>query len=157
MGNCSVSTSSIYTRFKDKAGLFDAVVAPVIDELFSWFKCKQEDFHQLNPEVQVKEMFSYSEKSSHYFTDFIYDNLKIFQILTLKSEGTKHATFIHNLVEADVEYTIKFINVRRKSNLISSGQLSLELLHMLSSAFYSGIFETLIHNMSREDAHIYYM
>lgn len=155
---CGVSTSSIYTRFKDKAGLFDAVVSHVVQELNSWYTSNQEEFQENCPlstedsNKKVKEMFLFSGEKINFFIDYIYDNLKIFQILTMKSEGTRYSNFINDYVEMDVKYTVQFIN-SLGSNIISTGLVTPELLHILSSSLYVGIFETVIHGMSREDAH----
>lgn len=45
--NAQTSTSSIYTRFKDKEGLFDAIVKPVMKEFEMYFSKKQEIFHEI--------------------------------------------------------------------------------------------------------------
>ena len=42
------STSSIYTRFGDKEGLFSAIVAPVVTEMRNMFLEIQENFHHLD-------------------------------------------------------------------------------------------------------------
>lgn len=155
---CGVSTSSIYTRFKDKAGLFDAVVSHVVQELNSWYTSNQEEFQENCPlstedsNKKVKEMFLFSGEKINFFIDYIYDNLKIFQILTMKSEGTRYSNFINDYVEMDVEFTVQFLH-SIGSDILESGLLTQELLHILSSSLYVGIFETVIHGMSREDAH----
>ena len=46
------STGSIYTRFKDKAGLFDAIVGPAADQLKDMFVEIQENFHSLDDSTQ---------------------------------------------------------------------------------------------------------
>ncbi|WP_353096143.1 TetR/AcrR family transcriptional regulator [Tissierella praeacuta] len=149
--SCGVSTSSIYTRFVDKAGLFEAVVSPVINELKLWYVDKQEEFHQADANIQVRDMFLYSNDKINFFLDYLYDNFTIFKLLTTKSEGTKYSTFINDFVEMDVEYTLKFVE-SIGSDVISSRRITPELLHILSSAMYAGIFETVIHDMSKEDA-----
>ena len=50
------STSSIYTRFGDKEGLFRAIVEPVAEEMRRMFLEIQENFHQLDDNVQQSEM-----------------------------------------------------------------------------------------------------
>lgn len=153
--NCNVSTSSIYTRFGDKAGLFEAVVAPTINELYSYFVEGQEEFHrQTDANTQVRNMFLYSGDKVNWFIGYIYDHFTTFQLLTIKSEGTKYSTFISDFVDMDVKYTVQFID-GIGSDVISSGRITPELLHILSSALYAGIFETVIHGMPREDAYIH--
>ena len=46
------STGSIYTRFGDKEGLFRAIVEPVAEEMRRMFLEIQENFHQLDDNVQ---------------------------------------------------------------------------------------------------------
>ena len=50
------STGSIYTRFGDKEGLFRAIVEPVAEEMRRMFLEIQENFHQLDDNVQQSEM-----------------------------------------------------------------------------------------------------
>ncbi|MBQ8935374.1 MAG: TetR/AcrR family transcriptional regulator [Oscillospiraceae bacterium] len=152
--DCGVSTSSIYTRFGDKAGLFEAVVAPVVHELGSWYKGEQEAFHQIDPNLQVREVFLYSGDKIDWFLDYMYDHFTTFKLLTTKSEGTKYSTFINDFVETDIEYTLKFIEAVG-SDVVSSGRITPELLHILSSSYYTGVFETVVHDMDRSNAHIH--
>lgn len=44
------STSSIYTRFKDKEGLFEAIVGPAASQMKEMFLEIQENFHGLDEE-----------------------------------------------------------------------------------------------------------
>ena len=152
--DCGVSTSSIYTRFGAKAGLFAAVVAPVVHELGSWYKGEQEAFHQIDPNLQVREVFLYSGDKIDWFLDYMYDHFTTFKLLTTKSEGTKYSTFINDFVETDIEYTLKFIEAVG-SDVVSSGRITPELLHILSSSYYTGVFETVVHDMDRSNAHIH--
>ena len=149
--NCNVSTSMIYTRFRDKAGLFDALVTPVLNELMSWYDGSQEDFHALASEEQILSLVQYTNEKMVEMVDFIYDHLNTFKLLTMNSEGTVHSTFLHDLVEKHVDYTMKYIDAIG-SDVIESGRITRELLHILATAVYTGIFETVIHNMSRDEA-----
>lgn len=148
------STSSIYTRFSDKEGLFNALAAPVVEGLKEWFLEAQEGFHQLPSNKQKQSMFKYSMDKTESLVDYIYDNSDILKILIIGSDGTGFSNFINDFVEIDVDYTLKYLALTQ-NDAIPSGRASPELLHMLTSAFYLGIFETVVHDMSREDAHIY--
>lgn len=150
----NTSTGSIYTRFSDKEGLFKALVLPVVNDLKTWFLDVQEEFHQLTDETQKEEVYKYSEDKMRAFVDYIYDNYDIFKLLITCAYGTQFSMFIHDFVEIGVEYTFKFTKATG-NDAFSSGRVTPELLHMLSSAFYTGIFETVVHDMTREKAHIY--
>ena len=61
---------------------------------------------------------------------------------------------LDRIVDIDVDYTYRFIESTR-NGAIEDGRLSPMLLHMLSSAYYTGLFEVVRHEMSREEAAAY--
>ena len=54
------STNSIYVRFKDKEGLFRAIVKPAADGLIERFLAVQESFHGFDVARQKEEVGVYS-------------------------------------------------------------------------------------------------
>ncbi|AEG59909.1 TetR/AcrR family transcriptional regulator [Desulforamulus ruminis] len=152
--NAGTSTGSIYTRFSDKNGLFSAIVSPVEEELKAWFLAEQESFDRLPSNQKKEKALKSSAHRINAFTDRIYRHFDIFKLLLTCSEGTPYADFLHELVEMDVAYTVRFIE-SIGSDALSSGRLTDKLLHILSSAFFSGIFEIVVHDMTREEADIY--
>lgn len=151
--NADTSTGSIYTRFSDKDGLFNELVSPVVEGLKNWFWKDQEKFDHL-PVNKKRNMFDYASNKIIEFMDYVYDHFDTFKLLISCSEGTAYEEFVHDIVEMDVKYTIKFIEATGNDALVS-GRATTELLHIISSAYYNGVFETVIHNMSRETAYIY--
>lgn len=152
--NANTSTTSIYTRFSDKEQLFNAVVEPAVSALQGWFKEQQENFHQLPMSAQVNHSFDYSLSLLDVFVDYLYEYFDLFKLLITGSAGTKYAEFINNIVELDVSYTIKFMEFTG-NNIASSGKITTKLMHILSSSYYSGLFEIVIHDMTREEAYAY--
>ena len=75
------STSSIYTRFGDKEGLFRAIVEPVAEEMRRMFLEIQENFHQLDDNVQQSEMGRYTSLHQMELLDYIYDHFDEFRLL----------------------------------------------------------------------------
>ena len=61
---------------------------------------------------------------------------------------------IDRLIDVDVKYTFRFMQCTGRSALADS-QTGALMVHMLSNAFYSGLFETIRHELSREDAIAY--
>ncbi|MGC4019258.1 MAG: hypothetical protein QM793_08600 [Muricomes sp.] len=51
----------------------------------------------------------------------------------------------------DVEYTLKFIH-DTSPELLETGRITEGLVHMLSSGFFTGIFETVAHDMDKKCA-----
>ena len=73
---------------------------------------------------------------------------------TKKSESEIAQEFIHNIVEIDTACTMQYIE-KTGNDAISSGRLTPDLAHLLSSAFYTGVFEVVIHGMAKKDAQRY--
>ncbi len=152
--NANTSTTSIYTRFSDKEQLFNAVVEPAVNVLESWFKEQQEGFHQLPADTQTCQSFDYSSSLVDTFVDYLYEYFDLFKLLITGSSGTKYAEFINDIVKVDVDYTMKFMHTTGK-DAVSSGKVTTKLIHILSSAYYSGLFEIVIHDMEKEEAYAY--
>ena len=55
------------------------------------------------------------------------------------------------IIDIDVKYTFRFMQCTGRGAL-TDDQTGALMVHMLSNAFYSGLFETIRHELSREDA-----
>lgn len=149
--NANTSTSSIYTRFQDKAGLFHAIVSPIAQKFISAFQQIQEAFHQSDPTQQADTVYEYSSSSSDNMIHYIYDHYDVFKLLLTCSPDHKGDDFINQIVNIEVDYTLKYLDII-KENIPSKYSISKNLLHIISSAYFSGLFEIVLHNMSKEEA-----
>ena len=145
------STSSIYTRFGDKEGLFRAIVEPAAEEMKRMFLAIQENFDQLDDSVQQSEMGQYTSLHQMELLDYIYDHFDEFKLLLTSGENSTYQEFLHRVVEIDNQCTMRYIQASG-NDAISSGRLTPELSHLLSSAFYTGMFEVVIHDMPKDQA-----
>ena len=148
------STGSIYTRFHNKEGLFHAMVYPVVEELKEWFLRMQESFHQLDADYQKENMFYYSGTEAERLVSYIYDHYDVFKLLLECSEGTEFSDFLNQLVEIEMEYTVKYMEAT-KDDALKNEMITTEFLHIVTSAYFSGIFEMVRHDMKREDGMLY--
>ena len=147
------STGSIYTRFGDKEGLFRAIAEPVVDQFKAMFRRVQEDFHQLSEEEQRADMGQYTARHQEEMLDYIYDHLAEFKILVTNG-GERYDEFMHRVVELNSATTYRYIEAVG-SDAVTAGRLTPELMHMISSACFSGIFEAVAHDMGRDEAKAY--
>ena len=67
------------------------------------------------------------------------------------SNGTKYNNYIHDLVVQDIIWTEEFFKILKAKNKIR-GNISKELHHMIISAYFTAAFETVVHDMKREEA-----
>ena len=148
------STGSIYTRFKDKAGLFDAIVGPAADQLKDMFVEIQENFHSLDDSTQEAEMGDYTSRHQMEMLEYIYDYFDEFRLLLDCSDGTRFSGFVDELVDIEVEYTYKYMEVINCES-VKSGVVTEDFIHIIVTAYFNGMFEVVRHNMSRDDARKY--
>lgn len=152
--NAGTSTGSIYTRFGDKNGLFEALVSSGAKELKDLYLSAQVEFSELSGKQQKETVNEYSTDRFQNFIEYIYDHFDEVKLLITCSEGTAYSDFVHSLVEIDIEYTKKYISAIG-NDALSSGRATPELMHIISSALFSGIFEIVVHDMPRKKADWY--
>lgn len=152
--NANTSTNSIYVRFKDKEGLFSAIVEPVMNALMDMFRNVQETFHGFDDEIQRSQMGQYSSNEMMKMIDYIYDHLDEFHLLLDASYGTRFQNFVDEFVRIETEYTYKWMEATG-CRLEIDDDVTRNLLHIVDTSYFEGVFEVIRHDMSREEAKKY--
>ncbi len=149
-----ITAAGLYRHFADKEAMFASLIEPAATELMQLYIRMHQEFEALPRDVQLDTVFNHDSDSIERFTAYIYDHFDAFKLLVTCAEGTKYADYIDELVRIEVESTLKFIEVTGNS-AISSGKLTPELLHIISNALLSAIFEVVRHDMPRQAAQGY--
>ena len=147
----NTSTGSIYTRFGDKEGLFCAIVEPAANGLKNMFLEIQQKFHSFDKEAQLAEMGQYTSLHQMEMLDYIYDHFDVFRLLLDCAEGTQFSRFVEELVEIEVDYTYKYMEVIGCKS-VKSGLVTEEFVHIVVTAYFNGMFEVVRHNMDKASA-----
>jgi AcrR family transcriptional regulator len=145
---------AFYGYYPDKASLFDALVEPALVGLIAQYKDALTKFHNL---IDAENTISTRKMSADYlkhFLGYIYDHFDAFKLILCCSDGTKHANFIHDIVNMEAEETQKYYSKLEALEKVE-GTVSKELRHMITSAYFTAIFETVVHDMPRERAYSY--
>ena len=148
------TTGSIYTRFGDKEGLFHALVDDTISELLAWFREGQQQFAEKPSAEQTSEVFTYRPDLWDQLVDFIYAHWDVFRLLVRCNDNNYYEEMLNQIIEIETTYTYRFIETTG-NDVVSSGKLSSMMIHILSNAFYSGLFEVVRHEMPQDEAHQY--
>ena len=96
----------------------------------------------------------FSSKSSgcvHWMVDYICAHREPVKLLLCRAEGTSYEHFVHNMVEAEVEYTQRYMEVLRRLGR-DIPVLDKSLCHIIASGMFNGIFEIVVHDMPRDQA-----
>ena len=148
------STGAIYTRFGDKDGLFHALVDEPVNELISWIEEGQQEFSMKPGNEQKENVFSYKPEVWEQLVEYLYEHWDVFRLLVRCSDINCYETMLNRLVDFEVKYTYKFLN-STNNDALKTGKLTPMLIHMLSNAYYSGLFEVVRHEMKKEEALAY--
>lgn len=147
------TTGSIYSRFRDKEGLFGAIVEPAVDGLIQIFLKIQKEFHAVKAEDQPRLMEKYVSSSMDEMLDYVYDRFEEFQLLLDASYGTRYQDFVEQLVDIETEYTYKYMEAT--AFLQDGSEITEEFVHITARAMFDSMFEVVRHRMDRETARKY--
>ncbi len=149
-----VTTGAFYGYYKSKEELFDALVGEQAKYVFKIFDTTLGNFNKLSGEEQTKRMTDISGDAMLQMLDYIYDYYDKFKLLILCSEGTQYVDFIHQLVLKETASTYAYIETLKQMG-INIKPINNNLIHMVSSGLFTGAFETIVHDMPKEEAREY--
>lgn len=152
--NAETSTSSIYIRFGDKDGLLLYITKPVTDGFIGIYKAVQQDFSELPSDVQSETVNEYSTNGMFKLIDYIYDNFDVFRIPLDSSCDKFFRVFEHELIDIELDYTLKFMEAVGCRSL-DEKKVTPDFLHIVISCFFNGFFEPVRHSMTKDEAYRY--
>lgn len=149
--NAGVTTGAFYGYFSCKEALFASIVEPHAAALMGRFMEAQTSFAGRPKAEQPEHMGEDSESCLDWMVDYICQNREPVKLLLCRAEGTGYESFVHNMVEVEVEYTLRYMEVlRRLGRRVPT--LSRSLCHIIASGMFNGLFEVVIHDMPYEQA-----
>ncbi len=119
--------------------------------LMSRFMEAQTTFADLPEEEQPKHMGVESRDHVAWMVGYICQHREPVKLLLCCAEGTSYEHFVHNMVEVEVEYTLRYMGVLRRMGR-DIPQMSRSLCHIIASGMFNAIFEVVIHDMPYEQA-----
>lgn len=156
------SPRAIYTRFKNKEALFEAVINPAYSDFMKLFK---------NDKIiywENAEKGTLPEKPEEYYIkylDFAYKHKKQFQLLLTCAKGSRFENFTEKLAQLDLDYLQTHLpHVLNNQKNLSSDLLknwgisdsSRKLFfESITYSFYQNLFIPFIKEMPYEDAKDY--
>lgn len=140
-----VSTNSIYTRFKDKAGLFEALVKPAADGLMDLYIQRVNQASEcMNPNEAVSSGNEGTDEVLHY----IYEHFAAFQLIFCRSVGTSYESYFDRLAEIEESYYREFA----KKYAAPGVHISDFFIHVKCRTGWQYVYEIVSHTLSYEEA-----
>lgn len=146
-----ITTGAYYRHFEDKEALFSALVEPVVNGLQKRYDAAEDRSFDYISGHNMTELWDVSVGTMEEFIDFIFDHFDEFKLLLRCSDGTKYVDFIDWMAEREVQDTLKMYDALDEKG-IEHKRLSMKELHMLNHAYYACIFETVLHDYTKEEA-----
>ena len=157
VNNSGVTTGAFYGYFSSKEALFNAIVEPHAAALMGRFMEAQTTFAELPEKEQPEHMGLESGRCVDWMGGHICahpgaaTSREPVKLLLCCAEGTSYEHFVHNMVEVEVEYTQRYMEVLRRLGR-DIPVLDKSLCHIIASGMFNGIFEIVVHDMPRDQA-----
>ena len=149
--NAGVTTGAFYGYFSSKEALFASIVEPHAAALMGRFMQAQTGFAELPEKEQPAHMGESSGRYVEWMVDYICQHREPVKLLLCRADGTSYEHFIHNMVEVEVESTLRYMELLRRLGK-DIPPLNRSLCHIIASGMFNGLFEIVIHDMPREQA-----
>lgn len=146
-----VTTGALYKRFSGKDALFEAVVSSTLSDIEKLTEeVEQYDYKRLD-QNDMQAVWDMSEETLRSYVIFIYEHFDGLKLLLCCSEGSGYSNFLHDFVTEHSKRTITFANAAFEKGFVEE-QIDKDEVHMLMTAFWSTLFEPVIHGYSKEKA-----
>ena len=145
---CGLTAAGLYRHCRDKADLFDLLVAPAIGQLNAWM---EDHLARYLTAVREDGALQWQDSWIDMMREVVYPRAEDYHLLLTCSSGTKYESFLHDLTQAAQKRTLQYLPVLREKGLavreISPGEL-----HLLFSAYVTALFEPVIHRYSLDES-----
>lgn len=152
--NAGVTTGAFYRYYDSKEALFSALVDEHAGYVLNLFHSTVDNFEKLPGNTQTEKMLETSDGCLIKLLDYIYDHYDAFKLLIKCAEGTSYTDFSHQLVVREVDSAYTYMKTLADMGY-EVEPLNKDLVHMIASGLFAGIFETVVHDMPKTEAKNY--
>lgn len=134
--------------------LFDVLVEEPARVLEERYRAIQKGFADQPVDAQVQTLPEVSDEGYSWMVEYIYDHFDAFKLIVCCSTGTRYEHYLDVLTEIEVNSSIVLME-KMKAAGYHLEELDENLIHMVASSMFNGMFETVRHDMPREKANSY--
>ena len=150
----SVTTGALYRYYTDKESLFDVLVEEPARVLEERYRAIQRNFADQPVKDQVQTLPEVSDEGHSWMVEYIYDHFDAFKLIACCSTGTRYEHYLDALIEIEVNASHLLMEKMQREGL-NVLPLDEDMVHILASALFNGLFETVRHDTPKEKAVAY--
>ena len=146
---CDMTAAGLYRHCRDKAGLFEELVAPSVEKINAWLEA------HINRSIRTMEedkIDLWKDSEIDMMRDLIYPNMEEYRLLLTKAQGSPYENFLHDLTQRHQDQMLSFLPMLRERGY-ASRPIDAKELHLLLSAYTTAMFEPVVHGYSKEEAY----
>ena len=117
--DAGVTTGALYKRYKGKADLFEAVVAPTLADIRALEEEAKRRDYALMDDKNLRELWALSEDIHRQWMIYFYERYEGMRLLLCCAEGTAYANFLHDFVARNTALCMEFVNEARRRVLVA--------------------------------------
>lgn len=144
-GSSGVSTNSIYTRFKDKEGLFKAIVDDAAAGLMNIYL---ESIQKAKESTNLDQACLEGGQGTNFVLDYVYQHLQEFKLIFCCSAGTEYEDYLDRLGEIEESYYLEFVRKYGQDKMT----VDPFFIHVFCRAGWQTIYEVVMHNRTYKEA-----
>lgn len=145
---CGMTAAGIYRHCRDKADLFDQLVAPAVNRLYGWLEGHVGRYMQA---VEGDGDVLWKDTEIDLMREVVYPSMEDYRLLLACAQGTKYADFLHDLAEYNQVTMERYLPMLRAKGY-PVRDIGSEELHLLLSAYTTALFEPVVHGYPLDEA-----
>ncbi|WP_029409128.1 TetR/AcrR family transcriptional regulator [Treponema pedis] len=148
-----LTTGAIYNLFKNKDGVFNALVGTAFND-FLTFTSHKSDIGYMKYNMLTSELSVITELGLRRFLriiDFFYDNWDAMRLIVCCAKGSSYEHVFDDAIRAVEEETALWL---KKDNIRVSKQMKF-FVHVMVSTFFENLKEIFHHNLTKKEAQEY--
>ena len=145
---CGLTAAGIYRHCRDKENLFEQLVMPCVQRIDEWLAAHVARYVDM---VQNGHSVTWRDSEIDMMREIVYPNMRDYQLLLSKSQGTKYENWLHDLTQRHQQELMNYFPMLRKEGY-AVRDINPKELHLLLTAYTTALFEPVIQNYTQEEA-----
>lgn len=145
---CGMTAAGIYRHCRDKADLFEQLVAPAVDRLYGWLAGHVGRYMEA---AEGDGAVLWQDTEIDLMREVVYPRMEDYRLLLTRAQGTRYEGFLHDLAEYNRVEMEKYLPLLR-SRGFDVRDIDSKELHLLISAYTAALFEPVVHSYPLDEA-----